>query len=697
MAGRRRLVVFLVLAVAIPVCLSAEYWAFGRLSVFRLDNANAFFFPELQEVAATGGVPTWSPLMGGGVLTRPQSMKTLNPLPQLTRLVGPIAAYKVFYLLALSVASVCTFVLMKDTVDRGALFGVAAAYIYANISFEQLAIAPEYVVFMLTPLVLWVFIRIVPEPGSPVTKMVVVVALGVVVGFVGDYSRNTIWMVTGFTPIVLLFPRPFRWSTVGWWGLFVLLTTAFAVREIYAIAVFNAWSDRAYFRKFDSASTAGLMVEWATNLYQLAREQGGFLTVSLIFVAVTTYLAERDLRRRVVRHILLAVGLLVVMDLMVWLAAWGLQDVGGPVARSLTMRMQTVLWAYAPLAALMIAGYLPRGLGITAGSRWIMSLSTAVVIVMLMSSGWTHASRVKTNIGAWLNNRTVGFFLDYEPLRRLRVEDPSVFRVAAVQSGRPAETDLKPGHLLYYGFETSDSLFSNQIHLVRQFWGMVLNEPGFRPSMSLYVVAPEEAGGIHLEERLRLPLLSLMNTKYFVSREPIVSRSSRIVPVHTPGASPAAGVVAAIRRNFTGGDFSIYRNLDAFDRVFLVAGVRGFADERALLDALGAASTAELRESVFVVERDAARLRGLEHDAEARVTLDRYAGSVLEMSVRTRAPVALVISNAFGPWWRCGSGAGALETFAAYHAWLGVRLDAGEHRVECFIDASRFDPFGTHG
>jgi hypothetical protein len=690
-----RLVVLLIVTLGIPILLTAEYWALGRLSVFRLDASNPFLLPVLQEVADTGHVPEWSPVMGGGTFTRVQSRQTLSPLPLLTKVVGPIHAYQLLYVLAVAVASAGAYLFMRGMVDCGVVVGLAAAYIYANLSFEQLAIAPEYVVFMLTPVVLLVFMRIVPRSERVTTKAALVVTLSLVLVIVGDFARETIWLLTAFTPIVLLYPRPSRWSNAGWWVALGVLTTALCLRDVYAIAAFNAWSDRAYFTNRAGLSTIELLLTWARAIYYLALAQRQLLAVILVFLALVTYLQERDIRRAVVRRILTPLLLLVLMDLLVWVGTWWLRDRdGGVVARSLSMRMNTVVWAYAPLAALLIAGRLPRELGITLGKRWVASVSTTIVLAMLASSAWIHASRIKENALAWLDNRTIGFYLDSEPLRRLRAEDRSVFRVAAVQSRPVQRTDLQPGYLQYYGFETSDSVFSNHVHALRQFWGLVVGQPSLPARMDLYLIAPMEAGGIRFDETFSLPLLSLMNTKYFVARAPLVDESARLAAVHTPRApraetgpdGPVGRFMRALRLNRDGGDFYIYRNLDVFDRAFLVSAVRSFPDERTLLDALASATTAELRAALFVLARDADRLGRLEPDPSARVTLERYTGSALEMAVSSRGPTVLVVSNTFGPWWRCRGAGGPLDTFAAYHAWVGVRLEAGDQRVTCFID-----------
>jgi hypothetical protein len=701
-AVSRRLILAGLLAIGIPVFLSAEYWALGRLSVFRLDNANPFFLPQLHEVAVTRTVPTWSPLMSGGILTRPQSQRTPSPLPQLALLVGPIAAYQLLYLLALGAASVTTFLLMRDTVGAGALFGVAAAYIYANTSFEQLVGVPEYVGFMLTPLILWIFASPLARTERVTVKALLVVALSVALAFVGDFARCTIWMLVAFTPVVLLLVRPFRWSIAGWWAIVVVLTVALSAREIYAIAAFNPWSERGYFTTAHYDSILGPFVAWTQRVYWLAREQRGLVLATVLFLAATTYLGEHGLRRRIARQILAAIGVLMVIDVTVWVSVWTLRNFGGSVgvvARSLTMRMETVLWAYAPLAVLMILGSLPRDLCITAGTRRLVSVSTVAVLVMLGSSGWNHASRIKGNVMAWLDNRTLGFFLGAEPLRRLQVDDSGLFRVSSVQSRPFRATDVNPGHLLYYGFETADSAFSNQIHVFIQFWDLV--EPGVKHGMDAYLTAPVVDGRIDLDEHFRLPLLSLMNTKYLVSRVPLASRTGRIVAVHIPREPDAGGgvgildrVADAARRNRAGGDFYVYQNLDAFDRALVVSKVRAFPDERALLEGLGAARTEELRESAFMLRRDAERIGPLEHDPHARATIDRYAGSSLDVSVTSRGPAIVVVSNTVGPWWRCWIGAHPLETFAVYHAWLGVRVNGGAHHVTCAVDLSRFELFG---
>jgi hypothetical protein len=653
-------------------------------------------------VVATGSVPTWSAVEGGGTFTRAQSRESWKLLPQLGRLVGALAAGPVLYLLTTSVAAVSTFVLMRRMASASVFFALAAAYVYANISFEQLAFAPEYAVWMLTPIILLVFGVVVPGIHAGSTKALAVVALSLLVAFVGDFARQTVWILVPLTPVILLFARSFKWAVAGWWLLFVVLTGLSGARVVFTILATNPFSDRAHFVFYTDQGFAALLLEWLRNVCNLAREHLVFLLVTGVFLGVTTYLKEYEVRKRVTRHILLAVALLLLIDLMVWLVVWGAGDRGGPAVRSLSMRTQTVLWAYLPLATFLIAGHLPRDLAITAGRRWVIGASTAVAIGVLATGIWLHAARLKTTAGAWLNGETIGGVLRDEPLRRLRAEDPGVFRVATVQSLSLGDNDLKPGHLMYYGFETADSVFSNQLHVHRQFWSMLLSPPMSGTGMALYLIAPVSADGVRFDRHFRLPLLSLMNTKYVVSRAPISSASGRLVAVHTPAVTAqattglsAGRAGAALQRNLNGGTLHVYRNADAFERAFTVSGVRSFADEAALLRALGSASIAELRENVFVLAPTAERLGALNRDAGARVTLDRYGGWFLEMAVISRGATALVISQTVGPWWRCRSGTATLETFPAYHAWLGVRLPAGDHRVRCAIDLAKWDLLGA--
>lgn len=122
------------------------------------------------------------------------------------KIFGPITAYTVFHLLALGVASVSTFLLMKMAVDRG-----------------------RFVLY------------VPPRTERALTSALLVVALSLLVACVGDYPRNTLWLLASFTPLVLVFFRPFHWSIVGWWVLFVVITWSRCRSGAAALETFAAY------------------------------------------------------------------------------------------------------------------------------------------------------------------------------------------------------------------------------------------------------------------------------------------------------------------------------------------------------------------------------------------------------------------------------------------------------------------------
>jgi hypothetical protein len=286
-----------------------------------------------------------------------------------------------------------------------------------------------------------------------------------------------------------------------------------------------------------------------------------------------------------------------------------------------------------------------------------------------------------------------------EALRRRIDGDGVPLRAETVQ--------LYPAYLHAYGIETAGGLQAMFSRRYYEYWS-ALSEPWLdrRPAGADFGVGTPElyartgdwprfrgpilmlAPDDHRPERslgelFRLPMLSLANVGYFVSRDRLADPGLELVEgPERPWSdlSRREKALVNLRANFTGRTLLyVYRNRDVLPRFFAAERIVALDSPRAVLAAVGAASADDLRRVVFAEQTHAPATP--ETFGPARFAVRRYTSDRIELQVEGEGPTLLVVSNAYSPLWTAEGDGRPLAIFPAYHAFWGVVLPKGTRLV----------------
>jgi hypothetical protein len=274
---------------------------------------------------------------------------------------------------------------------------------------------------------------------------------------------------------------------------------------------------------------------------------------------------------------------------------------------------------------------------------------------------------------------------------------------------------LYPGHLQAYGLETASGDTPSGSRRYYEFWSAIMEPwiardggpkavwpgrgalldrdqswPAFRDERFQLVISGTSTAASYsvrpMDQLYRLPLLSLANVRYFVSREPLAGPGLvelRRAPAPWGALSTAEKVKVALRENFQGRQWLyVYRNDLALPRFFTVSGVKSFEDGRATLDAMAKASVEELGSTLFV-DRNLLPpdITAGENWGKGTVRPLLYSGDRIELEVEGMQPMILVATNTFSRYWHAAIDGNRAPLFPADHTFWGVKVGAGRHRV----------------
>jgi hypothetical protein len=211
-----------------------------------------------------------------------------------------------------------------------------------------------------------------------------------------------------------------------------------------------------------------------------------------------------------------------------------------------------------------------------------------------------------------------------------------------------------------------------------------VSPPYFRGDR-VFLTADDHLPQRTLGESYRLNMLSLANVAYVVSRDRLLDSSlveERAAPAAWSGLSEREKITVNFTANLAGrSHLFLYRNTRVLPRFFAVGEVRVEKDGDAVLRAVAAADAEALR-SMAVLE--AAAADGIAHGqrfAALRVTLERYGADAIDVGTEGDGEGFLVASNAFSPYWRVTIDGQPARLLPADHAFWGVVVPPGSHRV----------------
>lgn len=128
---------------------------------------------------------------------------------------------------------------------------------------------------------------------------------------------------------------------------------------------------------------------------------------------------------------------------------------------------------------------------------------------------------------------------------------------------------------------------------------------------------------------------------------------------------------------------SVYENLRAQPRAFLVSAVREIADVAALFDVMRSKDYDPKREVVTDRAPKGSPLpAAVGLDSPGSVSVESYGPTVVRLRAEADRDCALVLADGFFPGWHAYIDGRRTEVFPAYYAFRGILLPAGAHTVE---------------
>ncbi len=292
----------------------------------------------------------------------------------------------------------------------------------------------------------------------------------------------------------------------------------------------------------------------------------------------------------------------------------------------------------------------------------------------------------------WVSQGSYKFLFESPVLQSLaeRIENQD-------QPYRAASFEMYPNYLHAYGIETIGGYQVFHTKRFAEFWGKVLRRNSGGPPQKgaldidrifLNPVKRPDTSPWPLDDLYRMPLLSLANVKYFVSRDPVVASGwHEIHQASRPwaGMSTREKILSNLKGNFTGRThLYLYENAEALPRAFFVQRLERFDGKAKSLDALAAADLPNLRTTGYV-ERDLlpSQLESLKSLSSGKVKVTKYEADRIELSTELSGDGILVVGQNYTPDWSCMTKANTLATFPIDHIFIGVLVPKKTTSIQC--------------
>jgi len=171
------------------------------------------------------------------------------------------------------------------------------------------------------------------------------------------------------------------------------------------------------------------------------------------------------------------------------------------------------------------------------------------------------------------------------------------------------------------------------------------------------------------------PLYDLLNAKYLIGRKnvPLDRAKFRLAFDGDPG-------------------FSVFENMHALPRAFIVYDVRVVPDHATALAAIHTPDFDPARMAVLEGQKAEGTLRGqkAEGNSQATVNITGYGPNEILLDVNTPSAGVLVLSEVYYPGWRAWVDDREVEVMRANYLFRAVELPAGAHRVRLLYDPAWF-------
>ncbi|MBI4678147.1 MAG: hypothetical protein HY748_11245 [Elusimicrobia bacterium] len=659
-AGRPRAALFLALA-SLWLCL--EYFILGPFSYVQTLETGDSYIPRHLAVASGSFVPRtslWLPWLACGTDRLSIDFSFFHASSLLFGLLPGWLAYQAVIVLQIFLCAYFTYRLARDRLGIGELpavfAGIAAGFFIDSPVIYQSG-------FSLLPLMLWSLEKIHERRGGAAWGL----ALGL--GLLNASCSSIVYSLP-FTLVAgaVWFSVVRRSASPRFWALFLvfcLVSTLPHLRSAWAAALNSDFSHRVSW-----ASQALPVSGWMDLAGSLLRQHGPLLALAAAGLAF----GRRDDR---VLWGLLA-GLLANVA-----CALGLDGLRASFAGHLGFLKGFQFARLHMLSTLFAVLCAARGLDLLS-ARGRVFRAAMLVLACLSLPGKA------TRLAEWYFQG--GYTANYGSpvLKELASRREEPFRVASFTHG------LHPGYANAYGLETVDGYVGIYPKAYQRYWSKVIepltaqdrrfdeyfNAWGNRIYLFFESVDMFREG-IEFSRYYRLPLLSLANARYVISRHPLLDKD--LVPVAPvppwPWNDRKERVLLRLKENFTGKThLFVYENKTALPRAFLVGQARFFPEGEDLMKALSSADGRTLRDTVFLDDRFLGAV-GRGPFSRGAVSFVEYRADRITLRLAAAGPALLVVSNNYSPFWTCEVDGASKTIMPADGAFWAVRVEAPAGQV----------------
>lgn len=642
----------------VALWLGLEYFALGPASYVALhDNGDGtlpLYIGAARSLFTDGGY--WLPIMAGGVDRLGNDLAQLRLSSVLFAFLPGWVAYQLTVLLHLFLTGYFTFRIARDDLkltEESAFFSGACAAFYSELTFGY------SLSYSALPLVLWGLPRLAASKRPLLWSVLAGLAYSSV-----SHIATTLPFCLPLAALWYALVR--RIGDIKLWLLFLAFSAAALIPQAQTF-----WAMWYYAASSHRAGWTPRAPSWLES----AGDALGFLPRSKLPAALAVLgLAAawfKDKRARSLGGLVLflSVGVAALEHIRHLVAGDSALLRGYQFAR---------FREFIPPALALAAGF---GLDALRRPR-LRYAALAVLLVLSLLEKARHAS-------AWAFEGSYAANYASPILRDLRAaESREPYRVASFAVG------LEPAFAQAYGFETADGYLNLYPKTYQRFWSALIEPVAARvPQIGatfrdwgnrLYLFADPNLdvdASWPLDSFARPALLSLVNVKYLISRQPLSGPQLRL---HY-GAPPRDRSSWARRMSFRIGEnlrgrrqLFVYENTAAFPRAFLTRRARAFDGEAALWSALGSARAADLRDEMYVERSrlNPAAKRGRSF-RRATAALARYEPDAVEVDVASDGDGFLIVSNNYSVDWKCRINGVETLIVPAYGAFWGVPVKAG--------------------
>jgi len=315
----------------------------------------------------------------------------------------------------------------------------------------------------------------------------------------------------------------------------------------------------------------------------------------------------------------------------------------------------------------------------------------AVIIVLCIATALIQNVYTRAvNLGHWSIYGGFAKQFEVKPIEALQESETAPFRACTFNRY------LHPSMINAYGIETVDGYANMYSRRYKYFWQYVIdkrirNDPYYFKYFThwgnrVYLFRVDD-NPVHFDDYYNLNLLSLANTKYVISRFPLVHDNLRLHYWNGESFPPGWNLQSSWRqgqyciKRIMSKDLPlyIYENTLCFERYYFAGNIVFANDLQTIMRQLSASGIEWLRDHVYIEQKYAAELKNKYSAQSAKVKqVVKNGPDEIHLKVDAPIPTILVIAVNYSPYWTCYTDGAPATVFPANGTFMGVALEGGQ-------------------